>query len=345
MIMFDKLYKKMISASVLGLVLLPVQSVQAMTVLTNPTDQLIDNLMATEAVDFSANIDFETKNKELDQPIKLHVDFDGAFDSQNNGQVDLGFWTTDQNGEFKQAGGSAKMTADTLYFTDNQTDWYFIENSISTLTSANSPQDTEEYKAGMQELFDQEVIEYQFETVDFINKKMTMRYSYQVNNDRLADYLLEQGAITQEQFDQERSSSDGQVSASGQFWVDTAEMLPVMLTLNVKANIDAETYTNFEASILFNSFNETVEIDAPSNAISIADYVPDQSTSLLISSLAETTSTVDSDGDGLTDSDELGSWSTNPFSSDSDADGYPDQTEVTNGYNPNGPGRLLIATM
>ena len=345
--MLNKFFNKLVTASVLGLSLLPVQAVQAMTIMTSPTDQLIDNVIAADAVDFSANVDFETKNEELDQPIKMHLDFDGAFDSNDNGTIDLGFWSSDQNGDFHQAGGSAKMTADNLYFTDNQTDWYFIENTISTYVAETdtTSADTEELKTGLQELFDQDVIEYHAETVEFINKKLTMRYAYQINKDRLADYLLAEGVITQEQFDQERSVTNDQVTVDGQFWVDTVEMLPVMITLNVNVNSDETSYTKFEASILFNSFNEDVEIEVPSRATSFDGFVPDQSTNLLISSLENTTSSVDSDGDGLTDTEELGTWNTNPFNSDSDGDGYPDNTEVTHGYNPNGTGRLIITTM
>lgn len=49
----------------------------------------------------------------------------------------------------------------------------------------------------------------------------------------------------------------------------------------------------------------------------------------------------DSDGDGLSDWEEVRVWNTNPLAADSDNDAYPDGEEVQNGYNPNGPGKLL----
>lgn len=49
----------------------------------------------------------------------------------------------------------------------------------------------------------------------------------------------------------------------------------------------------------------------------------------------------DTDGDGLSDGDEVIIWKTNPLNPDTDGDGYPDGTEVKNGYNPLGPGRLF----
>lgn len=49
----------------------------------------------------------------------------------------------------------------------------------------------------------------------------------------------------------------------------------------------------------------------------------------------------DSDGDGLSDGDEVKMWHTNPLKADTDGDGFSDGMEIANGYNPNGPGKLL----
>jgi len=49
----------------------------------------------------------------------------------------------------------------------------------------------------------------------------------------------------------------------------------------------------------------------------------------------------DTDGDGLTDGDEVIIWKTNPLNSDTDGDRYVDGEEVRNGYDPKGPGRLF----
>ncbi|MBI5732204.1 MAG: hypothetical protein HY982_02485 [Candidatus Magasanikbacteria bacterium] len=49
----------------------------------------------------------------------------------------------------------------------------------------------------------------------------------------------------------------------------------------------------------------------------------------------------DSDGDGLTDYEEIIIWKTNPLSQDTDGDSYSDGTEIKNGYNPLGAGKLL----
>ena len=48
----------------------------------------------------------------------------------------------------------------------------------------------------------------------------------------------------------------------------------------------------------------------------------------------------DTDNDGLFDREEVMVYRTNPLSADTDGDGFLDGSEVSNGYNPNGPGRL-----
>ncbi len=49
----------------------------------------------------------------------------------------------------------------------------------------------------------------------------------------------------------------------------------------------------------------------------------------------------DTDGDGLGDREEVKVYGTNPLKADTDGDGYSDGTEVSGGYNPNGPGKLF----
>ncbi|MFA6490637.1 MAG: hypothetical protein WCT43_01995, partial [Candidatus Magasanikbacteria bacterium] len=48
----------------------------------------------------------------------------------------------------------------------------------------------------------------------------------------------------------------------------------------------------------------------------------------------------DTDGDGLSDSDEVKIWLTDPLKADTDGDGYLDGSEILNGFNPRGPGKF-----
>ncbi|MBU0648789.1 hypothetical protein KJ969_01620 [Patescibacteria group bacterium] len=49
---------------------------------------------------------------------------------------------------------------------------------------------------------------------------------------------------------------------------------------------------------------------------------------------------VDTDGDGLSDREEIRVWKTNALDIDTDGDGYDDKTEIDGGYDPIGPGKL-----
>ena len=49
---------------------------------------------------------------------------------------------------------------------------------------------------------------------------------------------------------------------------------------------------------------------------------------------------IDSDGDGLYDREEVKVYDTDPLAADSDGDGFSDGQEVSSGYNPKGSGRL-----
>lgn len=49
----------------------------------------------------------------------------------------------------------------------------------------------------------------------------------------------------------------------------------------------------------------------------------------------------DTDGDGLSDYNEIVVWKTDPHNVDTDGDGFKDGQEVTNGYNPAGPGKIF----
>lgn len=51
-------------------------------------------------------------------------------------------------------------------------------------------------------------------------------------------------------------------------------------------------------------------------------------------------SATDTDADGLTDTQETSTYHTDPNKADSDGDGFADGSEIQNGYNPLGPGRL-----
>ncbi|MBP9761283.1 MAG: hypothetical protein KBD15_03535 [Candidatus Magasanikbacteria bacterium] len=57
-------------------------------------------------------------------------------------------------------------------------------------------------------------------------------------------------------------------------------------------------------------------------------------------SLGTSNTDIDSDNDGVSDTDELEIWNTSPTNPDTDGDGYTDGFEIFSGYNPAGEGPL-----
>lgn len=51
----------------------------------------------------------------------------------------------------------------------------------------------------------------------------------------------------------------------------------------------------------------------------------------------------DTDGDGLSDADELGLYGTDPRQTDTDGDGYGDGVEIQNGYSPHAAGSVRLS--
>jgi hypothetical protein len=58
-------------------------------------------------------------------------------------------------------------------------------------------------------------------------------------------------------------------------------------------------------------------------------------------SIGTSASSADTDGDGLFDREEVEVYKTNPLKTDTDGDSYVDGAEVSNGYDPNGSGKLF----
>lgn len=78
--------------------------------------------------------------------------------------------------------------------------------------------------------------------------------------------------------------------------------------------------------------NATANIDSDNDGLTDAEEA----------TLGTSSSATDSDADGLNDYDEVKVYHTNPLNPDTDGDSFKDGQEVTNGYDPNGPGKLTV---
>jgi hypothetical protein len=82
-------------------------------------------------------------------------------------------------------------------------------------------------------------------------------------------------------------------------------------------------------------------ISAPSAIASSVDTDGDGLTDAEEAQYGTDPNVVDTDNDGLSDREEIQVYKTDPLNPDSDGDGFSDGMEVKNGYNPNGQGKLI----
>ncbi len=108
-----------------------------------------------------------------------------------------------------------------------------------------------------------------------------------------------------------------------------------VVNVNANANLNANQNTNLNA-------NANSNVNAPSPIIIDSDG--DGLTDADERALGTDPTKTDTDGDELSDWDEVRVYRTNPLNADTDGDTYLDGEEVRNGYDPNGPGRLLPPT-
>lgn len=337
---FNSNLKKLVGGLTFGALLLVASSTQAALTFDEQIDQMAENLINAKTSEVQINIDSEVGNVNLENPIKFHVDIDAVSDADNS-DMEIGFWLADQWGGFAESDLSLVATNDSIYFADVEDEWLHYKSP--TASEVPTPEEIQAMSdmgvTVIKELLESGAIEYNFETFDFINRTFTARYGYQINAQKLADYLVQKGEMTTEESDQFVSYFVDNVKVSGQFWVDTTKTLPVMLNLRVESNPNQESFSTFELSVLFKSFDRKVKIEAPLEYTTINSYTNSEVITDFVSGLLGSFANLDSDGDGITNLEEQSNWSTNPLSVDSDGDGYDDDVEIDNGYNPNGEGR------
>lgn len=85
-----------------------------------------------------------------------------------------------------------------------------------------------------------------------------------------------------------------------------------------------------------------VQIPASPEADPDLDSDKDGLTDIREAQLGTNPNNPDTDADGLFDKEEVDVYRTNPLNPDTDGDSFLDGAEVKGGYNPNGPGKLLV---
>jgi len=137
------------------------------------------------------------------------------------------------------------------------------------------------------------------------------------------------------------------MQANGELWIDKKDFYLHKSSFNFAADFsgvelgeekvpDGALTMNMSGTVNYANFNQQMEIKAPANAKPLMEVLEN----LMPKSTVSTTEKMpDSDGDGLTDGEEI-FYGTDPNNPDTDGDGFLDGEEVKGGYNPMGEGKL-----
>jgi flagellar basal body-associated protein FliL len=128
---------------------------------------------------------------------------------------------------------------------------------------------------------------------------------------------------------------------------------PTNLNANLNANVNANANVNLNANVNVNAnanindnlnanANTNANVNTNVNATPIIDSDNDGLSDEQEQNLGTNPLSADTDNDGLFDKEEIEVYHTNPLDPDTDKDGFKDGEEIRNGYNPNGPGKLLV---
>lgn len=119
-------------------------------------------------------------------------------------------------------------------------------------------------------------------------------------------------------------------NAEGSLWVNTSNFQIGKIEIEHLSAMISGSEEPVITTLTFSDYNEGVEIDFPSEAVTL-DGVQ-------VNTVQEDAE--DSDDDGLSDEEER-EFGTDPNNADTDADGFLDGDEVKNGFNPLGDGRFV----
>lgn len=262
--------------SLLTILLLPLQFAQA-TVISqlNTAQQVFDNL-----------------ENAMSSEMQIFVDGEAYYDSfvSFNADIDISSLVDENDKEFARfdveaslrgdginetVAGSLIVIDDTFYVQERGGDWHFLQGP--SLADELGLRDLED--------FEQDSFTDYFEIIkgglfitselpsEFINGSNHLHYGYQIDTDVIIDYYMDaSGAVSyvdQNDIIEAKQYLNDHLNVSGEIWINPSTLYPYKATLNVDVDdLDGISATvNF--TVLFNSFNQELTIEAPENAIDV----------------------------------------------------------------------------
>lgn len=346
--MIKQLAKTLFFGAMVTTLAFPAPFVHAAVAERDAINTVIQNMANAESVDFTARVNVEADAEQSPRPFTAQMTVNGTTDFTQKSAYDIGFLATESAGATHAAGGAMILVGNTMYVSEAGGAWYSLDMGKALPMPKDAAERMSELEQSavadvqgvMNDLIARGVITYSFKGLERMNGTLAARYAYTVDMQRFADYLAHSEGLSASETETLRDAISTNVSVGGNIWIDTVAMLPAKFTLNVNVTPDATTYTRVSTTVDIHHFNKAIQVSAPKNATPLADADMRRAETSMRLSMTSMVGGMDSDGDGLTNGEETKIWYSNPLDSDSDGDGYPDYTEVVNGYDPNGVGKL-----
>lgn len=137
-------------------------------------------------------------------------------------------------------------------------------------------------------------------------------------------------------------------SPTGEIWIGKKDYLPYKFTMSsvFKDINDTEGSATTSLTIQVKNYNQSVVIEVPTPTKNFEEFITVlfEGSQNIFGEGGDTEDNIDNsftdtDGDGLFDYMEE-TYGTNIHNQDTDGDGYKDSEEITNGFDPNGPGKI-----
>jgi hypothetical protein len=336
--------KKLALIGLLSVLILPAQVAFAIL----PMDaifaaQVFSNVEDATSVEYTLTANLQVDDTEGEEVADLAATLEGAWESTNGNEIssfDGAYVGTVLSDEVSSGMSSAVLANERFYFLDTWSGddtWYYFSNTAETEdihVSVTVPSE-DEIRDEVFEIFSKGLVETDRMSDHWVDGVLMQKYSYTVNTDVLIDLQDNIDEWSAEEVAEAKAYANEHITATGEIWIDKDTMYPYLINMTAVLNDSEVGYATLELELVFDSFNETLNLSSPSDALDIMEmYIEDDSGDLF-----SPVDTVDSDGDGLTDSLEI-YHQTNLSNPDSDGDGYTDYEEVMNMYNPNGPGQM-----
>lgn len=188
-----------------------------------------------------------------------------------------------------------------------------------------------------------------------INSQSTFHYKFSINEESLKKALAEIAKLTEQYdavYDLESISKTLEFNLpDGEIWIGKNDYYPhrIKLTSPIEdlipkgsnASSDNKITGDISMTINIHNFSKPINLTVPKDYKSVEE-IWEEFSKLTPEKATGAETTLDSDSDGLSDTDET-IYGTDPQNQDSDNDSYLDGEEVNNGYNPLGEGKLIDA--